>query len=339
MQPASAEGSRGPGAEGTAGAAAPSGLDAGRAVVEIRDLPEVVRYLAVTGDMTDACLAAGALPLPVHFYSPVPDIPDLDRRGVWERRSRLEGIDFRPEPQLALLGELGRRFGAECDWPLADTGDPHRFFQNNGAFSFGCAAMLHGMLRLNRPRRVIEVGSGNSSRVISAALSRNGRDGHRAEYTIVDPYPAPATRTLPALTELVADRVELLPPGRFDRLQAGDLLFVDSSHTVKIGGDVNALILDVLPRLAPGVVVHFHDISLPFEYSRTYYTNPRFRVFWTESYLLQAFLSCNARYEVLASMALLMADHLDAFRRAFPMWDPVASPNTSGSLWIRSKPE
>ncbi|MGC3996961.1 MAG: class I SAM-dependent methyltransferase [Anaeromyxobacter sp.] len=302
------------------------------------DLPALVRHMAFSGEGTDACLAAGALPMQVHYYSPVPDLPDLDRRQVFGRRSPLAGIDFREQAQLELLAELGRRFGAECAWPVQPPADPRAFHLENGSFSYGCAASTHAFIRRSRPRRVIEVGSGWSTRVISAALARNAAEGAPpADYTVIDPYPGPVIRALPGISELVPQRVEETSLERFERLGDGDLLFIDSSHVVKIGGDVNFLYLEVLPRLAPGVLVHIHDISLPFEYGRAYYTNPKFRVFWTEAYLLQAFLACNNRFEVLMGLGWLQQEHLPAFRAAFPAWDPERSPTQSGSFWIRRK--
>jgi len=301
-------------------------------------LAPIVRRMAATGEGTDACLELGCLPMPVHFYSPVPDIPDLARRQVWKRKSALAGIDFRPDAQVALLRELGRDHGAECDWPAGPTADPHQFHLNNGSFSFGCAASLHTLLRRFRPRRVIEVGSGQSSRVIAAAARRNAAEGSPVDYTVIDPYPGEPMGTLPGLTRLVPARVETTAPEAFEALEAGDLLFIDSSHQVKIGGDVNFLYLDVLPRLRPGVLVHVHDIGLPYEYPEVYFTNPRFRVFWTEAYLLQAFLACNAEFEVLLAMHWIQAERPAEFREAFPLHDPARCPAGSGSFWMRRKP-
>lgn len=299
-------------------------------------IAQIVRHMAETGAGTDACLELGCLPMRVHFYSPVPDIKDLERRRIWERRSPLAGIDFRSAAQLTLLAELGRQFGHECAWPTAPTRQPHQFHLNNGSFSYGCAASLHTLLRQHRPRRVIEIGSGNSSLVISAALQMNGRAGAPADYTVIDPYPAPAVAAgLPGLTRLLPQPVETTDVELFDALEADDVLFIDSGHTVKTGGDVNFLILDILPRLKPGVLIHFHDIGLPYEYPKTYATNPGFRVFWTEAYLLQAFLACNHQFEILLALGYLMTEHLAEFRAAFPHFDPARSPANSGSFWIR----
>ncbi len=302
-------------------------------------LARVVKRMADTGRGTDACLRWGALPLPVHFYSPVPDLDDLARRRVWDRRSPLAGVDFRPEAQVELLGRIGRAHGGECDWPAGSAGQPDRFFTENGCFSFGCAASAHGILRHFKPRRIVEIGSGNSSLVIAEALRRNEQEGApRAEYTIVDPYPGPVVRGgLPGVTRLVDDRVEQVSPDAFGVLRENDVLFIDSGHTVRIGGDVNCLLLDVLPTLAPGVVVHVHDVHLPYEYPEKYARNAAFRMLWTEGYLLQAFLSLNREYEVLLAMQFLQQEHAAAFQAAFPRYDPVRHRSVSAAFWIRRK--
>jgi len=303
-------------------------------------LARMISYMARTGLGTDECLRRGALPMPVHYHSPVPDLKDLEQRQVWNRRSDLAGIDFRPEAQVAFLRELGQEFGRECDWPLLPSDDLHQLHIKNGNFSYGCAASLHCVLRHFKPRRVIEIGSGNSSLVVAAALSLNSKESAtgRGNYTIVDPYPRPIIENgLPGLTQLIKERVELLDVGFFNDLRENDVLFIDSGHTVRTGSDVNYLMLEVLPRLSPGVIVHFHDIHLPYEYSRVYATNPQFRMFWTEAYLLQAFLCLNSQFEVLLGLAYLMMDQRDSFQSAFPLYDPIEHQDVSGSFWIRRR--
>ena len=301
-------------------------------------LASVISHMAHSGVGTDACLRHGCLPLPVNFHSPVPDLADLDQRGVWNRVSSLHGMDFRAHAQCELLQELGKTFGQECNWPLTVTANPYQFFTENPSFSYGCAAALHSIVRKCKPRRVIEVGSGNSSLVTAGALTRNAEEGSVAEYRIIDPYPRDIIRKgLPRLTGLIERRVETVDPEVFLGLEENDILFVDSGHTVRIGSDVNFIILDILPRLAPGVIIHFHDISLPYEYAKVYATNPAFRMFWTEAYLLQAFLSCNSKFEILLSMEYLMKDHKELFCSAFPFYDPKVHKAISGSFWIRRK--
>lgn len=299
-------------------------------------LAPAVRRMAESGNGTDECLAQGCLPLPVHYYSPVPDIEDLRVRHVWDRRSPMAGIDMRDEQQLALLADLGREFGEECRWPHDPSPDAGEFYTDNSSFSYGCAAATHALIRKLKPRRLIEAGSGFSSRVIAAALRMNEKDsGQRADYTVVDPFPGKALERLEGIGRVLRQRVELLDADVFRALDENDILFIDSGHTVRTGGDVNFLVLDVLPRLAPGVVVHFHDIPLPYDYAEVYFTNPRFRMFWTEAYLLQAFLCHNSSYDILLAMNFLMRDHAAAFQSAWPHYDPRLHQFPSHSFWIR----
>jgi len=302
-------------------------------------LAPVITYMAKTGVGTDRCLRWGSLPMLVHFYSPVPDLEDLEHRQVWDRKSPLVGIDFRPDAQIEYLLDLGQRFGSECNWPSDPQPDPSEFYTENGTFSYGCAAITHCILRHFKPRHVIEIGSGNSSLVISKALYLNAKySAEPIEYTAVDPYPRSIVENgLSGLTKIIKEPVERMETSFFDQLGKDDVFFIDSGHTVRIGGDVNFLILDVLPRLAPGVIIHFHDIGLPYEYPKVYSTNPKFRVFWTEAYLLQAFLCFNSQFEILLAMSYLMTEHLDKFRAAFPLYDPVQHRASSGSFWIRRR--
>jgi hypothetical protein len=301
-------------------------------------LARIVCRMAQTGEGTDACINHGCLPLPVNFYSPVPDINDLKQRKIWDRVSKLEGIDFRPDMQEEFLLTLGKKFGSECAWPPDPTDDPYDFYTENMSFSYGCAAGLHGILRHFTPHRIIEVGSGNSSLVISSALKLNKAEGNKAEYTIIDPYPRDIIKQgLPGLNKLIDERVELTDVEFFDQLKENDVLFIDSGHTVRTGSDVNYLFLDILPRLAPGVIVHIHDIGLPYEYPETYATNPAFRMFWTESYLLQAFLAFNNEFEILLAMSYLLTEKKQAFCTAFPLYNPDVHKAVSGSFWIRRK--
>ncbi len=299
----------------------------------------VVSFMATTGAGTDRCLERGALPVKVHYFSPVPDIAELRRRGVWGNRSEMPGVAFRPDEQLALLRQLGDHWADECSWPQQSDGDPSHFYLQNGAFSYGCAAGLHAMIREERPRRVIEVGSGNSTRVIAAALALNAREpgATPARYTVIDPFPAADLQVrLPQITDVVPQQVETMKPALFEELERGDILFVDSSHVVKQGSDVVFLVLEVLPRLRPGVVVHFHDIPMPYEYPEVYATKPEFRVFWNESYILQAFLCFNTEYEVMLSMMFAQHAHLDAFCAAFPRFRRDVD-TSSGSIWLRRR--
>ena len=305
-----------------------------------KKMPLIVKHMADTGQGTDECLELGCLPMNIHFYSPVPDIKDLENRKIWEKKSELPGIDFRPEEQLAMLERLGRQFGAECEWPLTPTSVPEEFYLKNNSFSYGCASALHSIIRYFRPQHFIEIGSGHSSKIISKALEMNKDDdpSRTPDYIVVDPYPGEiVSKQLSAISRLVKEKVECVDPKLFDVLGENDILFVDSGHTVRTGSDVNFIILEVLPKLRPGVIIHFHDINLPYEYPKVYFTNPQFRMFWTEAYLLQAFLAFNRDFEILLAMNYLQTDHMSDYSRAFPRFKLEENWANSGSFWIRRK--
>jgi len=313
------------------------GIDTCLEVASIFTAP-IISRMALSGAGTNRCLRKKCLPIPVHFYSPIPDIDDLGRRKVWEKRSQLRGIDFQIENQVALLRNLGEKFGDECNWPLEPTNDSTQFYVNNNSFSFGCAAILHSIIRYYKPKRIIEIGSGNSSLVISEAITKNTTENFQTEYTIIDPYPSELIKkNLPPVSKVIVKKVEEADENSFSQLAENDILFVDSGHTVKTGGDVNFLILEILPQIKPGVIVHFHDIPLPFEYPEVYFINPSFRVFWTEAYLLQAFLSQNPNFEVLLGMNYLMTEKAEDFKKSFPHYNPGLHKLISGSFWIRKK--
>ncbi len=194
------------------------------------------------------------------------------------------------------------------------------------------AAVLHAIVRGTKPRRIIELGSGHSTLVVAAACLANEREAAPVDYRAYDPYPGVARAGLPGLTGLTSTRAEALPLERFAELGEGDVLVVDTTHTVKIGGDVNHIVLDVLPRLESGVLVHFHDIFLPWEYPRTWAED--FGLYWAEQYLLQAFLSMNEGYEVVCAMYALSRERPEQLRELVPAWHDDSPP---GAFWIRRR--
>jgi len=295
------------------------------------------KQVAQTGVGSDLCLKKGFLPLPIHFYSPIPDLEELESRRVWDRKSELAGLNFNCSQQGQFLQKVGREFGDECHWPPQPVGNEEGFFTENGSFSFGCAASTHCMIRHFKPAQVIEIGSGNSSKVILDAIQLNRKMfGSSFGYTIVDPYPkTEIEKKMSPVARIIKQGVEIQDLKLFEELNKNDILFIDSGHTVRTGSDVNFLILEVLPRLSSGVVVHFHDIGLPYEYPKVYATNPHFRMFWTEAYLLQSFLCLNRDYEILLPMGFLMTERIKEFQAAFPHYDPQKHLATSGSFWIR----
>jgi hypothetical protein len=265
-----------------------------------------------------------------HYYSPLPDHDYvLANHSLVDRsRTTLPGIDLRQEEQRRLLGELAR-FHAELPFPdLPQEG--LRYYYRNDFFSYGDAIALYGILRRFQPARVIEVGSGFSS-----ALMLDTRDRfleRPVRFTFIEPYPE---RLLGLLTEqdrssveIIQDAVQEVPLERFDELEANDVLFIDSSHVLKVGSDVMHLVFSVLPRLKPGVLVHFHDIFWPFEYPFEWFLEGRA---WNEAYFLRVFLQFNHHFEILYFGHYLAQHHPRALAENLPL----SVENPGGSLWIR----
>lgn len=265
---------------------------------------------------------------PVHFHQPIPDTRSLSD-NLWERESDLVGVDMNDDVQLRHLREIYPRYRAEYDQFPADSPErPHEFYFNNGSFSGTDALVLYCMVRYYRPKLIVEVGSGFSSRVSAQAALRN----EHTELVCIEPYPdVILTNGFPGLTSLIAKEVQEVGLDLFQRLAAGDILFIDTSHVVKCGGEVNHLFLEILPRLNPGVLVHIHDIFIPWEYPREWMMNDL--MFYNEQYLLQAFLSFNSAFEVLVSNHYLGRKYQTEMKAAFPnspWWG-------GGSFWMRRK--
>jgi predicted O-methyltransferase YrrM len=265
------------------------------------------------------------------FYSPIPDVAALPI-DTFTKVSEMPGISWDLDAQLDFVrGTLGEAM-MEFD-PPAERGDPPRYVPDP-AYSPADATVLYAMVRSLRPRRIVELGSGQSTLVMAEAVRANRAEGSEAELTAFDPYPGLASRGLPGLARLERLNAQDVPLETFERLGAGDFLFVDTTHTVKIGSDVNFILLEVLPRLAPGVVVHLHDIFLPYEYPKSWLED--YALYWSEQYLVQAFLAFNTGYEVLASVHALQRERLPAVRPLLP----AAAGNWPGAaLWLRRRGE
>lgn len=263
-----------------------------------------------------------------HFYSPIPGRLGED---VWSFRSPLHGIEMDLDAQLRWIDAQVSAYREEFRPPIAIT-DDYTFRYGNGFFDVGDADVLYGTVRSGKPRRIVEFGSGHTSAVIQLAVARNAADGAACDYRIYDPFATDylgASLRHPRVCDIPAERVE---DSVFRELEAGDILFVDTTHTVRIGGDVNRIVLEGLPLLAPGVVVHFHDIFLPYSYPRVWFEEHEY--YWSEQYLLQAFLSFNREFEVLAGLQAL------ARERPVELGRSVASMAAGGnpsSFWLRRR--
>jgi hypothetical protein len=264
------------------------------------------------------------------YYSPVPNLDILDE-GIWERRANLDGVDLRLEAAIELIEDELRPFIAEFDVPRSGPAEPGTFFLQNENYESVDAELLYAILRARKPRRVLELGSGFSTLLIGEAARRNADDGVATEHLAYDPFPRPQIlgENPPPPTRFEPLSATAVPLDAFRALEAGDVLFVDTTHTVKLGSDVNYIVLEVLPVLAPGVIVHFHDIFLPWEYPRVWFEKMQY--YWAEQYLLQAFLAFNEAFEVLIPARAVAHDHQERLAAVIDSFTPEARP---GAFWI-----
>ena len=267
---------------------------------------------------------------PGHFHSPIPDLDEVrrDEAKVYVADDRdLPGIDRDEARQWAVLNELARFAGQEAFARHATAG--RRYYWDNRVFPYADAFVLYAMLRRLQPKRWIEIGSGFSSAALLDTLDRHPEIATRLLF--VDPDPTRVNALLRpadhARCEYLQQRVQDVPLSRFEELQSGDVLFIDSSHVSKVASDVNWLFFEVVPRLRSGVYVHVHDIPPSFEYSREWIEAGWA---WNEAYLLRAFLMCNREFRFEIHPAFLAARDPAACMRLLP-----ECPGVGTSLWLR----
>ena len=271
------------------------------------------------------------------YYSTLPVLAEIEAtRDRWDRPSALAGISVDLPSMRTTLSGLADRWEDE----FAATGD----YRANTRRGFGPgyplldARTLYFQLREHRPRRYLEIGSGLSTYYASLAARQNAADGSPLHITCIEPYPFDALRELPDF-ELVEGFVQDVPLERFEELEAGDVLFIDSSHAFKIDSDVAFLFLEVLPRVKPGVLVHIHDVHFPFNGpfpADTWLFGERWPVYWNEAMVVQTFLAFNDAFEITLSTPMLRHDDEDFLAGLFDDYTPLATdPNPPSSLWLR----
>jgi len=274
-----------------------------------------------------------------HYDSPVPEKADLDD-AFWQRRSQLVGLDTNEKYALDLLQKV---FPAYLDefresFPIhRSPPDPTQFYLINGNFMAIDAHVYYVFIRHFKPKQIVEIGAGNSTLLAAAACNQNlNRTGAATTLTAIEPFPSKILKTgFAGLSRLIQAKVQEVDLELFTSLAAGDMLFIDSSHVLRAGGDVQQEYCEILPRLAPGVLVHIHDISLPEPYPRVYFEN---QLYFTEQYLLQAFLCFNSRFEVIWPGNHMMLKYPEKVRTVFPEYQEMRKSYPSSepsSFWIR----
>jgi predicted O-methyltransferase YrrM len=271
----------------------------------------------------------GVVPIIDHYYDPFYD-SDRFPDNASETRS-LPGIDFNVPQQLEFLRTLESSHelvAMKLDIAGKSVAD---FHFNNQRFERGDADFLYQFIRTIKPAKIVVIGSGYSTKIARLAQIRNRHEsGLVTKHICVEPFEMKWLEELGDI-EVVRSRVEVFDFDWTTELQAGDLLFIDSSHMIRPHGDVLKEYLDILPRLSPGVFIHVHDIFSPRDYPARWQQN---MILWNEQYLLEVLLSNGTRYEVIAALNHLKHEHYDALLKVCPYLLAESEP---GSIYIRTK--
>jgi len=283
---------------------------------------------------------AGVHVLPKHYYTPLPDHAWLRaNQELWRKRSSLIGIAWDLDAQVAWLEDTCRVHVRE----VAGLDHYREVVSRQVGLGYGPieSQILHCVIRRHKPATIVEIGSGVSTACILHATGFNKREGPaETQVVCIEPHPRDAFRELRDVRHIEAS-CQSVCVTEFESLRAGDLLFIDSTHAVKVGSDVVRIYLDIIPRLPPGVLIQIHDIYLPYLYPRdvleSYFG-------WQETVLVQALLTNNERLSVLAATSALHYDRQGQLRELFPDYRPeegcegIASNRGAGhfpsSLWL-----
>jgi hypothetical protein len=240
----------------------------------------------------------------------------------------LSDIDLREGEQFKFV-EIARGFYA--DLPFQDQKvEGLRYQYANQAFTYSDGIMLNTMVRHVQPKRVIEVGSGHSSCML---LDTNEIwFNNSINCSFIEPYPDLLESLIkPEDSDRITvypSRVQDVPLSVFATLRRNDILFIDSTHVSRVGSDVNHILFNILPALATGVIIHFHDIIYPFEYFKDWLEEGRA---WNEAYLLRAFLQNNKDYEIVMFNSFMNRFHSEYFEEHLPL----CRRGPGGSIWLR----
>lgn len=291
-------------------------------------------------DIFEAAELSGVHILPVHYYSPIPETSQYPNGGglpiLFDKNF---GVDIPPKSQDEFFEKI-LSFSDELHEVPFETNDSKSMRWNNGMFGVLDTCVYYAMIREYQPSRVLEIGSGFSTLVAVTAAARN----HSTLIECVEPYPveffSKHLSDLPGIN-LIVKKVQDVPIEHFASLKENDILFIDSSHVVKAGSDVEYLLFKVLPALPPGVLVHFHDIYLPYSYPRSNLEDHK--RFWNENYVLGAYLAGNKDWETIVSNVTLgsrqyltklskriSGDYADKTEKLLQI-------SPGGSLWIRRR--
>lgn len=274
----------------------------------------------------DVARRAGYTVYPLVHYNPFPDPAEVDATQLKLKRT-LPGLNLNLPAALALLPELARQKAGVDEYLNGRRGDLKAWAQTYGSVD---SATLYAMLRHLKPRRYVEVGCGFSSRASAAALRQNETEGHPCAALYIEPYPPAYLAELLLPGEFLKKKIQQVPLERFQQLEAGDVLFIDTSHVIKVQNDVEFELLHLLPSLKAGVHVHIHDIFTPYDYPEEWLIGSGANLGGAnEQYALECLLSGGKNWEVTLPVFLLWKEHRQLLNQL------VDSDDRPAAFWIR----
>jgi hypothetical protein len=273
----------------------------------------------------------GVYPILDHYYEPMFNHPSHLFRSLRDDR-HLPGIDMNEPAQLELLARFD--YAEELKRLPKTPSDAKSFYYGNPNFVHGDAECLYSIIRLYKPKRIIEVGSGYSTMMAREAIKQNLREDAncRCRHICIEPYEMGWLNEVSGI-EVLQQRVEQMDKQIFLELEESDILFIDSSHVIRPQGDVLCEFLEILPTLQSGVLVHIHDIFTPRDYPEEWLINQV--KFWNEQYLLEAFMSCNTHFKIIAALNFLRHRYPVKLAEKFPMLGEKLDSAEPGSFWIQ----
>jgi hypothetical protein len=268
-------------------------------------------------------LKLGMIPIVDHYYEPL-----IDYRRLPKKKPNTN-LDLRESAQLRFLDQFNYQ-NELIEIPRIKKSE-NQYYYHNLSFGAGDAELYYSIIRYYKPKKILEVGSGFSTLLALEAIKKAKEEDTSFDCTLtcIEPFEMDFLESLNVT--LVRELVENVSPTIFDSLSEGDILFIDSSHIIRPGGDVTYLILEILPKVPVGVFVHFHDIFTPHHYPADWLQN-EYRL-WNEQYLLEAFLSGNSAFEIICSFNHLFVTHQQAVFSKFPVLKEGGG--SAGSFWLK----
>lgn len=272
---------------------------------------------------------------PGHYHDPIPNEEEIERHYA-ALTDEIKDINFDFQNQQEILDSF-LPFYKEMPWDFQDDNKNQEFRYKNkdSYYRYSDAVFLYLIMRKYQPKRIIEVGSGFSSAIMLDTNDLFFND-NRIHFTFIEPNPQDRLDGLIHSEDrknckIDIQKVQDVNLEIYRELQENDILFIDSSHVSKAGSDLNFILFNILPILNKGVIIHFHDIFYPFDYPKDWLTEERF--YWSECYLLRAFLMNNEAYKITFFNSAAHKFQADFLSKEMPevMIDHIHC----GALWIQ----